>query len=85
MENLLPKVKSLLLYIKEKHGAYSDLSMPGIYIVALDKNKIDKLYNEVSTQIITDAQDATQLGGCEICGRLDGSHHTDCRYYSRRL
>ena len=25
-----------------------------------------------------------QIGGCDICGRLDGSHHSGCTLYSGR-
>ena len=85
MEKLLIKVKSLLFYIKENSADYSNPSMPTAYTIALDKNKVDKLYDEVISHLISDAQDAVQLGGCKICGRLDGSHHTDCKYYSKRL
>ncbi len=34
--------------------------------------------NSASQQI--NAQDATKLGACEICGRVDGSHHSDCKH-----
>ena len=31
------------------------------------------------------AQYATKLGACPCCGRIDGSHSTECDFYNKRL
>lgn len=37
--------------------------------------------NEHNNRIQSDAE---KLGGCAICGRVDGSHHSACRHFKPR-
>lgn len=76
MKELLTKVKTLLSYIK---NADLSLTVSGAYVVAIHKERIDRLYNEVSSHTTSQCsgqQEAATIHNnfkCPTCGaeRLD--------------
>lgn len=39
---------------------------------------------EYENERIDELFDTESLGGCEVCGRVDGSHYSSCGYYKHR-
>lgn len=84
-EELIKHILKLREHLSDK-GNYTIIRSDGYNLEFWELMTLGKLFYDIDKELEKQAtkRDAENLVGCEVCGRLDGSHHSDCKYYNPR-